>query len=125
MNLSLQTTSPDHNPTPTHPVGVRMEQDKVFAAGSRTNTQPGFTLDIINDRVLQEGTLTPQSHEYGEEHSGWVVEQVAGPGCPTGSAQPPIAAHSVTQGAHGDVVPGVADLHAASRRETVLVALWR
>lgn len=59
--------------------------------------------------------LTPQSHEYGEENGGRVVEQVAGPSRSTGRAELPVAAHSVAQGAHGDVVSWVADLHAAKQ----------
>lgn len=60
-------------------------------------------------------SLTPQSHEYGEENSGRVVKQMAGPSSSTGRAEFPVAAHSVTQRAHGDVVPWVADLHAGTQ----------
>lgn len=57
--------------------------------------------------------LTPQSHEDGEEDRGRVVKQVTGPRCSTGAAQFPVAAHSVTQRTHGNVVLRVTDLHAS------------
>lgn len=57
-------------------------------------------------------SLTPQRHEDGEEDGGGVVEQVTGARRPTGSAQLPVPAHSVTQRTHGDVVLRMADLHA-------------
>lgn len=40
---------------------------------------------------------------------------MTGSGSSTGSAEFPVAAHPVAQRTHGDVVPGVADLHAAER----------
>lgn len=40
---------------------------------------------------------------------------MTGSGSSTGSAEFPVAAYPVAQRTHGDVVPGVADLHAAER----------
>lgn len=40
---------------------------------------------------------------------------MTGSGSSTGSAEFPVAAHPVAQRTHGDVVSGVADLHAAER----------
>lgn len=61
--------------------------------------------------------LTPEGHEDGEEDGGRVVKEVAGPGRPAGFLQFPVVTGSVTQRAHGDVVPGVADLHAVKRED--------
>lgn len=67
-------------------------------------------------------SLTPQSHKYREENSGRVVEQVTSPGCSTGSAELPVAADSITQRTHGDVVLWMADLHAGENtRHTQLM----
>lgn len=65
--------------------------------------------------MWRERELTPKRHKYREEDGGRVVEQVTGSGGSTGSAEFPVAAHPVAQRTHGDVVPGVADLHAAER----------
>ena len=65
-------------------------------------------------QVHRDSTLTPKGHEDGEEDGGWVVEEVAGAGGSTGCGELPVAACSVTQRTHGDVVPGVTDLHAES-----------
>lgn len=59
--------------------------------------------------------LTPQRHEYREKYSGRVVKQMAGPGSSTRSTESPVAAHSVTQRTHGDVVFWVADFHTTER----------
>lgn len=39
------------------------------------------------------------------------------PGSPTGSAKFPVAAYSVTQWTHGDVVPWMTNLHARINRK--------
>lgn len=54
---------------------------------------------------------TPKGHEDGEEDGGWVVEQVAGSGCATRRHQLPVAAGVIAQRTHGDVVPGITNLH--------------
>lgn len=41
---------------------------------------------------------------------------MTGPGSSTGSTELPVAAHSVTQRTHGNVVPWVADLHARRQK---------
>lgn len=61
--------------------------------------------------VRHERVLTPEGHEDGEEDSGWVVKQVASSGCTTRCHQLPVAAGTVTQRTHGDVVPGITNLH--------------
>jgi len=65
-----------------------------------------------SSECTRERTLTPQRHEDGEEDGGRVVEEVAGARRPAGRGQLPVAARAVAQRTHGDVVPGVADLHA-------------
>lgn len=66
-------------------------------------------VSVVYDQC--ERALTPQGHEDGEENGGWVVKQVAGSGCATRSHKLPVAAGTVTQWTHGDVVPGITDLH--------------
>lgn len=55
--------------------------------------------------------LTPEGHEDGEEDGSWVVEQVAGSGRTTRRPQLPVAAGTVAEWTHGDVVPGITNLH--------------
>jgi len=55
--------------------------------------------------------LTPESHKDGEEDGGRVVKQVAGSRRPARRHQLPVAAGAVAQRTHGDVVPGITDLH--------------
>lgn len=55
--------------------------------------------------------LTPQCHKDGEEDGGRIVEQVAGPSCAASGDQFPVAADSVTNWAHGDIVSLVTDFH--------------
>lgn len=62
--------------------------------------------------------LTPEGHEDREEHSGWVVEEVAGPGRGARRAHLPVAACLVTQRTHGDIVSLVTHLHAGRERAT-------
>lgn len=73
-------------------------------------------INSVSDESFQSGWndewLTPQSHKDGEEDRGWVVKQVTGPRSSTGGAQFPVAAHSVTQRTHGNVVLRVTYLHA-------------
>lgn len=57
--------------------------------------------------------LTPEGHEDGEEDSGRVVKKMAGPGRAACGLQLPVAASTVTQWAHGDVVSRITNLHAA------------
>lgn len=59
-----------------------------------------------------ECILTPESHENGEKDCGWVVKQVAGSSCATRCHKLPVAAGSIAQRTHGDVVPGITNLHA-------------
>lgn len=54
---------------------------------------------------------TPESHEDGEEDSGWVVKQVASSSCTTRCHQLPVAAGVVAQRTHGDVVPRITNFH--------------
>jgi hypothetical protein len=65
-----------------------------------------------------EGWLTPEGHEDGEEDSGRVVKEMAGPGRAACGLQLPVAASAVTQWAHGDVVSRITNLHAACGRRT-------
>lgn len=62
--------------------------------------------------------LTPEGHEDREEDSGWVVEEVAGPGRGARRAHLPVAACLVTQRTHGDIVSLVTHLHAGRERAT-------
>lgn len=55
--------------------------------------------------------LTPEGHEDGEENGGWVVKQMAGSSCTTCCHQLPVAAGTVAQRTHGDVVPVITNLH--------------
>ncbi len=75
-----------------------------------------------------ECILTPEGHEDGEEDSGWVVKQVAGPSCTTCCHQFPVAAGSVTKGTHGDVVPGITNLHTGKthmiRGDNLFQGMW-
>lgn len=59
--------------------------------------------------------LTPEGHEDGEEDGGWVVKQMAGSSCTTCCHQLPVAAGTVAQRTHGDVVPVITDLHTRKR----------
>lgn len=63
-----------------------------------------------------ECVLTPEGHEDGEEDGGWVVEQVAGSGCAACCHQLPVAAGAVAQWTHGNVVPGITNLHTNKTR---------
>lgn len=60
---------------------------------------------------------TPEGHEDGEEDGGWVIKEVAGSGCTTRSHQLPVAAGAVAQWTHGDVVPGITNLHTDKTQE--------
>lgn len=70
-----------------------------------------FNRLVAVSMIKCECAITPEGHEDGKEDGGWVVEQVAGSRCTTRSHQFPVAAGAVTQWTHGDVVPGIANLH--------------
>lgn len=47
---------------------------------------------------------TPEGHEDGEEHGGWVVKEMAGTCRATRCAQMPVVTYSITKGTHSEVL---------------------
>jgi len=47
---------------------------------------------------------TPEGHEDGKEHGGWVVKEMAGTRCATRCAQMPVITCPITEGTHSEVL---------------------